>query len=107
MCSEKQQQANQANAQRSTGPRSEAGKNVARENALKHGLTSTGVVLLDEDEALYKRRLEEYEERLEPVDVLERDLVAQMAVASVQMERARAKSLRKAAAARRREEARW
>lgn len=33
-------QANRANAKRSTGPRTEAGKAVSRRNALKHGILS-------------------------------------------------------------------
>ena len=31
---------NRGNAQKSTGPRTEAGKSIARANALKHGLSS-------------------------------------------------------------------
>ena len=37
--------ANRRNAQRSTGPRTEAGKGRSRANALKHGLSGDGVVL--------------------------------------------------------------
>jgi len=36
---DKQLQANQANAQHSTGPKTEAGKNRSRLNAGRHGLT--------------------------------------------------------------------
>lgn len=38
--SERQLQANRANAKRSTGPRTKAGKAVSRGNALKHGILS-------------------------------------------------------------------
>lgn len=40
MTSSKQRAANQRNAQRSTGPRSAAGKSVSRLNALRHGLSA-------------------------------------------------------------------
>ena len=41
--SERKLQANRANAKRSTGPRTEAGKAAARRNALKHGILSRSV----------------------------------------------------------------
>jgi hypothetical protein len=43
--------ANQANAQNSTGPKTEEGKAASRLNALKHGMTSSMVVLPNEDPA--------------------------------------------------------
>jgi len=43
--SERRLQANRANAQRSTGPRTEAGKAASRRNALKHGILSRTVDL--------------------------------------------------------------
>jgi hypothetical protein len=42
--------ANRANAARSTGPRSEAGKAVARFNALRHGLAAQTALLPGEDD---------------------------------------------------------
>ena len=42
--------ANRANALRSTGPRSEMGKRIARYNALRHGLAAQASVLPGEDE---------------------------------------------------------
>ena len=44
MASEKQNAANRCNASKSTGPRSEAGRNRASRNAYGHGLTSTMVL---------------------------------------------------------------
>lgn len=41
--SERKRQANRANAKRSTGPRTQAGKVVSRRNALKHGIFSCAV----------------------------------------------------------------
>lgn len=43
--SERKLQANRANAKRSTGPRTEAGKAASRKNALKHGIMSRVVDL--------------------------------------------------------------
>ena len=40
---------NKLNASKSTGPRSEAGKAISRENALKHGLTAKIVAMPNED----------------------------------------------------------
>lgn len=44
--SERKLQANRANAKRSTGPRTEAGKAVSRRNALKHGILSHSLALM-------------------------------------------------------------
>ena len=43
--------ANRANAARSTGPKTAEGKEKSRANALKHGLTGSGVVLAEADAA--------------------------------------------------------
>src|ERR1017187_9345703 len=43
--------ANQANAQKSTGPRSVEGKSVSRFNALKHGIDAASSVIPGEDPA--------------------------------------------------------
>ena len=49
MASPAQIAANRANAQRSTGPRSVAGKNITRQNATTHGLCRH-ITLLDDDD---------------------------------------------------------
>lgn len=43
--SERKLRANRANAKRSTGPRTKAGKAISRRNALKHGITSRAIDL--------------------------------------------------------------
>ena len=43
--------ANRTNAQRSTGPRTDAGKHKSSQNALSHGLYSTQTLLPGEDPA--------------------------------------------------------
>jgi hypothetical protein len=49
MISDKQLQANQENSQKSTGPKTEAGKKRSSLNAVRHGLTGHVVVLPEED----------------------------------------------------------
>ena len=49
MASEAQIAANRANAQRSTGPRTEEGKEKSARNALNHGLCAERVVIDEED----------------------------------------------------------
>ncbi|MBN4072061.1 hypothetical protein JYT83_01435 [bacterium AH-315-F18] len=46
--------ANQANAQKSTGPKSEHGKAVVSQNALRHGLRAQVVVIPGEDPEQYE-----------------------------------------------------
>jgi hypothetical protein len=52
---------NQRNAQKSTGPRTEAGKQRSRANALKHGLSGEGVVLATETLEAIATRLDEWQ----------------------------------------------
>src|SRR5687768_17091307 len=54
--------ANRRNAQRSTGPRTDAGKRRASRNALKHGLCSTSACLPGECPAAYATFVRELEE---------------------------------------------
>jgi len=64
--SEAQLQANRANAQKSTGPSTPAGKAKSAQNALKHGLTGQTVLLPHEDPALYKSELQDLIEVHQP-----------------------------------------
>ncbi|WP_141701773.1 hypothetical protein [Methyloceanibacter marginalis] len=48
MASSKQIAANKANAKKSTGPKTEAGKSCSSMNALTHGLTAKTVLILGE-----------------------------------------------------------
>jgi len=51
--SQAQLEANQANAQKSTGPKTEEGKAIARFNARRHGLTGQFYCMSTEDETAY------------------------------------------------------
>ena len=89
-CSEARILANRANAQLSTGPRTEAGKLQSRRNALRHGLAGAGAVLLPEDEAKLAERRRSWGEVLRPADKVETFLVERAVVHSVKLERASA-----------------
>jgi hypothetical protein len=54
MTSLRQLEANRQNARRSTGPRTDEGKQIARRNALRHGLTAETVIESLEDREDYK-----------------------------------------------------
>lgn len=54
MGTEAQNEANRRNAERSTGPRSEAGKKRASLNAVTHGLTARDAVIPGESEEEYE-----------------------------------------------------
>jgi hypothetical protein len=71
--------ANQRNAQLSTGPTSESGKNTSSRNALKTGLTGRTVLLPTEDAALYEAHLDQFVKRFQPVGDDERSLVQSLA----------------------------
>ena len=52
--------ANRANAQKSTGPRSVEGKSASRFNALKHGMDAASIVIPGEDPAVYDSLVAQY-----------------------------------------------
>ncbi|MHB1561796.1 MAG: hypothetical protein ACYC61_30470, partial [Isosphaeraceae bacterium] len=81
-------EANRKNAQKSTGPRSQAGKERSRFNALKHGMRAELPVLPGEDEAILQRRRESWEQTLQPRDEVERYLVERAVNVSWQLDRA-------------------
>ena len=58
--------ANRANAQKSTGPRSVEGKSVSRFNALKHGMDAASIVIPGEDPAEYEALTAHYLDEYRP-----------------------------------------
>lgn len=68
-------EANRRNAQNSTGPKTDAGKQASRMNALKHGLLAKEIVIirgdLKEDERAFTQLLEELQAQFQPVGVAE------------------------------------
>ena len=65
MASDRTIAANRVNAQKSTGPRSLEGKRRSSQNATKHGLTATQVLIPGEDpaeyETLHQKMLNDYQ----------------------------------------------
>ena len=86
-CSAAQLLANQNNAKLSTGPRSAEGKERARRNGLKHGLTGAGVVLHPEDAQELARRYEMIHAEMAPKTEVAARLVAKVALATVKLDR--------------------
>ena len=86
--SEAKLEANRANAAKSTGPTSKAGRARAAQNAIKHGLCSTFIVLESEDQEQYNRLLQRFMDAQQPADAIEEELVAKMARATWMSERA-------------------
>ena len=61
---------NRANAQHSTGPRTEAGKQRSKLNALRHGLTGHTIVVPAEDQAAYQRHSQSFLDEYQPQSCL-------------------------------------
>jgi hypothetical protein len=79
MTSERQRLANQRNAQRSTGPTTDAGKSIVGNNRLIHGLCSTQTVLPFEDKHEYAQLLSQLREAHQPANEHEDNLVRMIA----------------------------
>jgi hypothetical protein len=70
---------NRANAQNSTGPKTEEGKQRSSLNALRHGLTGQIVVMPGEDLAAYQLHLKSFNEEYLPKSTTESTLVQVLA----------------------------
>ena len=77
--------ANRRNAQMSTGPRTQEGKDRSRANALKHGLCSTALV--PENLEVVQQRSNEWYGALKPQNPHQGWIVKQIAVISLRMDR--------------------
>jgi hypothetical protein len=67
--------ANIANAQASTGPRSEAGRATSSRNSTKHGLFATNDYIRPDEEPFYAELNEKLRQDLAPASTLEHNLV--------------------------------
>ena len=95
--SQSQLEANRLNAQKSTGPQTEAGKAVSSRNSLTHGLTAQQVVLAVEDPNQFEALRDKLHEEFDPCGPTEEHLVEQLAViivASAACARVRGRALR-------------
>src|SRR5215471_5251363 len=87
---EAQFEANRANAQHSTGPRTPHGKSRTRLNGLRHGLTSQTVVMPHEDRGIYNQHCAAMLADLKPEGPLESQLAQSIADDQWRLNRARA-----------------
>jgi hypothetical protein len=87
MTSPAKKAANRRNAQKSTGPRTDAGKAKAKMNATTHGLRALSPVVLGEKEEEWQRFHEELLNELEPQGVLETLFADQAALLAWRMRR--------------------
>ncbi len=78
---------NRQNAQKSTGPRTEAGKKRSRRNAYKHGFRCEVLALSGEDGAAVERLADEWYDFYKPQSPAERELLEMAVTASVQRKR--------------------
>ena len=78
---------NKANARKSTGPRTEAGKQRSSLNALRHGLTGQTVVLPTEDHSAYQRHAHGLFDHFQPAGALEQQMVQSLADTSWRLNR--------------------
>ena len=89
MTSQRKIEANRRNSARSTGPRTPEGKRKVSQNAVKHGLTATTLVVLPhEDAEAYERRLLAWTAELNPKGDLDRYLAERAVKVSWQLDRA-------------------
>lgn len=86
-------EANRCNAQKSTGPKTAAGRAISKMNALKHGVLAQSVVVrghkLKESRNEFKKLCREFYTSLAPAGPLEEMLVGQFVTATWRLRRAR------------------
>ena len=81
-------QANQSNAQASTGPRTAEGKSAVSQNAQKHGLTATNPVICSlEEQAAFNALLAAYQYELHPYTPSEQTIFKQLVTAAWNIDR--------------------
>jgi hypothetical protein len=79
MASQKQIEANKANAERSTGPKTQVGKARSRHNSRKLGLAAEKLVTGREDPAEFNELRAELIQQYEPQSALESEMVERLA----------------------------
>lgn len=88
MTTDKQIAANRLNAQRSTGPKTEAGKQAVRHNAVKHSVLSRNVITTEEEQEEYDGLVRALMEDCHVEGVLEEILVRDIALSTWRRQRA-------------------
>ena len=77
-----QQAANRANAQHSTGPRTEEGKAAASQNARKHGLSSKYLPLSEQERPLFEQLEADLRREVLPSGALQESIFRELAAAA-------------------------
>jgi len=80
--------ANRRNAAKSTGPKTEPGKKIAAQNALRHGLTARDIVSFDEKDGDFAGFHEGLRAGYQPTDPVEEQLVERVAICAWRLRRA-------------------
>jgi hypothetical protein len=86
--SQRRIRANRANARRSTGPRTAAGKARVSMNALRHGLLARQIVLANEAGDNFDAMVAEHVRKFGPADGVELNMIEEMAAAAWRLRRA-------------------
>ncbi|MBS1828689.1 MAG: hypothetical protein JST93_25510 [Acidobacteria bacterium] len=79
MSSQSQIDANRANAQHSTGPRTESGKATVSQNATRHGLSSKYLPLSEAERPLFEELEADLRQRINPVGALQESIFMELA----------------------------
>jgi len=79
--------ANAANAQMSTGPKTDEGKARVSQNARKHGLTARDLVVPDDQREEFDELLADHTQELEPIGVIEQTIFNQLVRAAWDLRR--------------------
>src|SRR5271165_2043085 len=87
MATESQINANRANAEHSTGPRTEAGKSNSSQNHLTQGLYTRQDYVKPDERDLYKHFWETMHAELNPTNVLEESLASEITGATWRLRR--------------------
>jgi hypothetical protein len=87
MISEKQLEANRANALLSTGPKTDAGRKRSSMNALRHGITGQVSTMADEDRAAHDKLFQALIKDLAPEGAMEIQLAQRIATDSWRLNR--------------------
>ena len=81
MTSDKKITSNRTNAQKSTGPKSAAGKAIVAQNARTHGLLSRSLIIEGESQEEFSGLLTLLSDEFQPVGLVEQALVERVAIA--------------------------
>lgn len=81
MRTEKKTASNRKNAQKSTGPKSDAGKAVVSQNARTHGILSRNLIIKGESQAEFSELLCLLADEFQPVGLVEHALVERVGIA--------------------------